>query len=103
MKKQTYYLSRSAPHRRYSLSRYALHDAENIPVEGFYAAREKQAELNAGFPKRAFQRPPGSGKKKADDPTYPVTIRVKQSVLDRMPQDASKRNAAIVAVIEKNL
>lgn len=102
MEKRTYYLQRLKPHQRYSLSRYFMIEAENIPVEGFLQAREKQAELNAAFPKRAFKRPPGSGRKKAEDPTVPVTIRLRGSVLGRLPQDASERNAAIVAVIEQN-
>lgn len=106
-----YYLVRWKPHQRYTLERIAPTGAECIPVMGYIPARQKQKELNATLPAKRNgwkpgERPAGSGRKKLEDPTAPVTIRLRKSVLDRLPGDVYERNAAIVAAVEnvvKNL
>lgn len=100
---KTYYLT-PARAGRYTIRRTPSPGA--IPVETYIGARVRQAELNAALPTPAngFKtRPAGSGRKKSGDPTFPVTIRLRRSVLDRLPGDSYERNAAIVAAVEKTL
>lgn len=100
---RTYYLTKVRA-GRYTIRRTPSPGA--IPVETYTGARAKQAELNAALPAPAngFKtRPAGSGRKKSDDPTFPVTIRLRRSVLDRLPGDSYERNAAIVAAVEKSI
>lgn len=51
---------------------------------------------------RPLGTPKTGGRKKGADPTFPVTVRLKKSTLEKLPADARERNAAIVAVIEQN-
>ena len=100
---KTYYLT-PARAGRYTIRRNPSPGA--IPVETYTGARAMQAELNAALPAPAngFKtRPAGSGRKKSDDPTFPVTIRLRRSVLDRLPSDSYERNAAIVEAVEKSI
>ena len=112
---RTYYLTRWKPTELYTLNQFPGDEnqgAENIPVMGHHAARAMQRELNdriraernlpphPGF--KRGERPPGR-KPKLADPTEPVTIRLRKSVLDRLPGDVYERNAAIVAAVEKSL
>lgn len=101
--KKTYYLT-PARAGRYTIRRTP--SPGSIPVETYTGARTMQAKLNAARPAPAngFKtRPAGSGRKKSDDPTFPVTIRLRRSVLDRLPGDSYERNAAIVAAVEKSI
>lgn len=105
---RTYYLVRWKPHQRYTLEKIAPTGAECIPVMGAVPARQLQKELNAAIPRKRNgwkpgERPAGSGRKKLEDPTAPVTIRLRKSVLDRLPGDVYERNAAIVAAVEKSV
>lgn len=105
---RTYYLVRWKPHQRYRLEKIAPTGAECIPVMGAVPARQLQKELNASIPRKRNgwkpgERPAGSGRKKLADPTEPVTIRLRKSVLERLPQDSRERNAAIVEAVEKSL
>lgn len=105
---KTFYLCRPGPGRAYTVQSQPVPGAECIPVMGAKPARELQKELNASLPRKRNgwkpgERPAGSGRKKLEDPTAPVTIRLRKSVLDRLPGDVYERNAAIVAAVEKSL
>lgn len=100
---KTYYLVKARA-GRYTIRRTPSPGA--IPVKTYTGARAMQAELNAALPAPANgfkSRPAGSGRKKLEDPTFPVTIRLRRSVLDRLPGDVYERNAAIVAAVEKSI
>lgn len=99
---KTYYLT-PARAGRYTIRRTPSPGA--IPVETYTGARAKQAELNVALPAPAngFKtRPAGSGRKKSDDPTHPVTLRIPESVLNLYPKDVQERNRRMVAAIANN-
>ena len=105
---KTFYLCRPGPGRAYTVQSQPVPGAECIPVMGYIPARKKQRELNAALPAKRNgwqpgERPAGSGRKKLKDPTAPVTIRLRKSVLDRLPGNVYERNAAIVAAVEKSV
>lgn len=100
--KKTYYLTKARA-GRYTIRRTPSPGA--IPVETAEGARAMQKELNAALPAPAngFKtRPAGSGRKKSDDPTHPVTLRIPESVLNLYPKDVQERNRRMVAAIANN-
>lgn len=99
-----FFVCRPAPGRAYTVQSQPVQGAECIPVMGAKPARELQKELNAALPRKRNgwqpgERPPGSGRKKLEIPTRPVTLRISEDVLALYPEDVYERNREMVAAI----